>query len=170
MQQPGVARRHRKRTRISAQCGERRLARRTSRRARTVSQQHGHHVVFVFLNQEGGETEYPFKPVAAGERISGRPLTWCKRVNVGTRLFLPLPGTSSTCGPMTAFSARAFCSQLADAALDLARIHAAIERMSRIAAKKPPAIPEISSGSSPLVPHSRPAHRPADKTAKPVAP
>ena len=35
-------------------------------------QQHGHYVVFVFLNQEGGETEYPFKPVAAGERISGR--------------------------------------------------------------------------------------------------
>ena len=97
-------------------------------------------------------------------------LTWCKRVNVGTRLFLPSPGTSSTCGPMTAFSAPAFCSQLVDAALDLGRIHAPIERMSRIAAKKPPAIPEISSGSWPLAPHSRPAHSPADKTAKPVAP
>ena len=63
-----------------------------------------------------------------------------------------------------------FCRQLVNAALDLGRIYAPIERMSRIAAKKPPAIPEISSGSWPLAPHSRPAHRPADKTAKPVAP
>lgn len=43
-------------------------------------------------------------------------------------------------------------------------------QMRRVAAKKLPAIPEITSSSWPFAPQSRPAHRPADKTAMPVAP
>src|SRR5271156_657272 len=58
---------------------------------------------------------------------------------------------SSPVFPQT-YSLLSFCGQLVDVAVDLVRIRSAVERMSRIAAKKPPAIPEISSGSWPLVP------------------
>jgi len=35
-------------------------------------QQHGHYFTFAFLDQERGEIEYPYIPVAAGQRIAGR--------------------------------------------------------------------------------------------------
>jgi hypothetical protein len=35
-------------------------------------QQHGHYLVFAFLDQEGGEIEDPYIPVAGRQRIAGR--------------------------------------------------------------------------------------------------
>jgi hypothetical protein len=32
----------------------------------------GHYLVFAFLDQEGGEIEYPYIPVAGRQRIAGR--------------------------------------------------------------------------------------------------
>ncbi len=35
-------------------------------------QQHGYYLVFAFLDQEGGEIEYPYIPIARRQRIAGR--------------------------------------------------------------------------------------------------
>ena len=35
-------------------------------------QQHGHYLAFAFLDQESGEIEYPYIPVAGSQRVAGR--------------------------------------------------------------------------------------------------
>ncbi len=59
--------------RVSAQCGQRRGgAPQQQTGTALMLQQHGHYLVFVLLDQGGGENEYPYIPVAGRQRIAGR--------------------------------------------------------------------------------------------------
>ena len=71
--QLGVARHSQTEQREFAQCGQRRggAPQQQTDTARML-QQHGHYLAFAFLDQESGEIEYPYIPVAASQRIGGR--------------------------------------------------------------------------------------------------
>jgi|SRR6476619_6485717 len=70
--QLGVARHSQTEQREFAQCGQWRggAPQQQTDTARML-QQHGHYLAFAFLDQESGEIEYPYIPVAASQRIGG---------------------------------------------------------------------------------------------------
>lgn len=72
MLQLGVARNSQTEQRVFAQCGQRRgSAPQQQTDTARMLQQHGHYLAFAFLDQDSGEIEYPYIPVAASQRIAG---------------------------------------------------------------------------------------------------
>src|ERR1700737_265031 len=71
--QLGVARHSQTEQRVASQIRQRRVgAPQQQTGTARMLQQHGHYLAFAFLDQESGEIEYPYIPVAASQRIGGR--------------------------------------------------------------------------------------------------